>query len=260
MLNELSAHETTAGSMEKIIAEDPMLAARILRVANSPAYRVAQEISSIARAVMVLGFDEVRNRVVALSLSSAFSGDSAMDDELDLGRLWLHLVGTGKAARRLAPYVPDLRPDEMFTAGLIHDLGRVLACLYFMEEFKAIIASRRRDGTSLLEAERRGDLAHTEIGAFLAVRWGLGDLLVSVVRYHHNPIGAGDYEQAAALIFLADGLAKKLGLGWGLFDEDDRLLVPKRLDLTGENVKEAAARLQKEKKDLVATWSRVLFS
>ncbi len=259
VLNELDAHESTAASLEKIIGVDPMLTARILRVANSAAYGVAHEISSVARAVMVLGFDEVRNLVVALSLTSAFSGELAMD-EFDLGQLWLHLVGTAKAAQLLAMHVPGLKPDEMFTAGLIHDLGRVLACLYFKAEMREMAEACRREGITMLEAERSRELAHTEIGAFLAVKWGFSDLLASVVRYHHAPTTAGDHERAASLIFLADGVARKLGLAWSLSSGEERLLVPKCLGLKGETIKEVARRLMEEKKDLVAGWSQILFA
>ncbi|MGV1098982.1 HDOD domain-containing protein [Thiovibrio sp. JS02] len=259
VLGEIDAYESTADSLEKIIGEDPMLTARILRIANSAAYGVAHEISSVARAVMVLGFDEVRNLVVALSLTGAFAVDLSMD-EFDLSQLWLHLVGTAKAAQMLAPHVPGLKADEMFTAGLIHDLGRVLACLYFREEMRAMGEACRREGITMLEAERRHELAHTEIGAFLTVKWGFGDLLASVVRYHHNPTAAGDHEQAASLIFLADGMAKKLGLGWSLSDGEERLLLPKCLALKGETIKEVARKLLEEKKNLIAGWSRILFT
>jgi len=259
VLNELEAQEATAASLERIIGDDPMLTARILRVANSPAYGVAHEISSVARAVMVLGFEEVRNLVVALSLTGSFSVDLS-NDEFAMGQLWLHLVGTAKAAQMLACHVPGLKPDEMFTAGLIHDLGRVLACLYFEDELRNIRDTCRDEGISMLEAEHRHGLAHTEIGAYITVKWGFSELLASVVRYHHTPTAAGEHERAASLIFLADGMAKKLGLGWSLSPAEERLLVPKCLGLKGETIKEVAKKLLEEKKDLVESWSQILFA
>ncbi|MDH4333325.1 MAG: HDOD domain-containing protein [Desulfobulbaceae bacterium] len=259
VLSELDATGSTASSLESIIGQDPMLTARILRVANSPAYGSAKKISSVTRAVTVLGFNEVRNLVVALSLSGSFSSDLG-SDEFSVRQLWLHLVATARVAQILARQIPALKPDEMFTAGLIHDLGRVLSCLYLQEEMRQIIETSRNEGLSILEVEQRHGLSHAEVGTFLAVKWGFSDLLASVVRYHHAPTGAGKHEQAAALVFLADGIAKKLGLGWDLAVDNDKLLVPRCLGLSGETVKAAAKRLHEEKEDLVNTWSQILFT
>lgn len=259
VLSELEAAGATASSLESIIGEDPMLTARILRVANSAAYGSAKKISSVARAVTVLGFDEVRNLVVALSLSGSFSCDLTVD-EFNVRQLWLHLVATARVAQLLAQQIPTLKPDEMFTAGLIHDLGRVLSCLYLQEEMRQIIETSNNEGVSMLESERRSGLSHAEVGTFLATKWGFSDLLASVVRYHHAPAGAGNHEQAAALVYLADGIAKKLGLGWDLAVENDKLLVPRCLGLSGEAVKTAAKRLYEEKEDLVTKWSQILFA
>lgn len=260
VLSELETDGATASSLESIIGEDPLLTARILRVANSPAYGSAKKISSVARAVTVLGFDEVRNLVVALSLSGSFSGDAGVVNEFNIRQLWLHLVATARVAQLLAQQIPTLKPDEMFTAGLIHDLGRVLSCLYLQEEMRQIVETSRNEGVSMLESEQRLGLSHAEVGTFLAVKWGFSDLLASVVRYHHAPAGAGNHEQAAALVFLADGIAKKLGMGWDLAVDNDKLLVPRCLGLSGEAVKAAAKRLHEEKEDLVNRWSQILFS
>jgi HD-like signal output (HDOD) protein len=258
VLSELEADGSTAASLECIIGEDPLLTARILRVANSPAYGSAKEISSVARAVTVLGFDEVRN-LVALSLSGSFSSDLGADG-FNIRQLWLHLVATARVAQLLAQQIPTLKPDEMFTAGLIHDLGRVLSCLYLQEEMREIVETCRNEGVSMLEAEQKLGLSHAEVGTFLAVKWGFSDLLASVVRYHHAPVGAGNHEQAAALVFLADNITKKLGMGWDLSVDNEKLLVPRCLGLSGEAVKAAAKRLHEEKEDLVARWSQILFS
>lgn len=259
VLSELETDGATASSLEAIIGEDPLLTARILRVANSPVYGSAKKISSVARAVTVLGFDEVRNLVVALSLSGSFSCDLDAD-AFNIRQLWLHLVATARVAQILAEQIPTLKPDEMFTAGLIHDLGRVLSCLYLQDEMQQIIETCRNEGLSMLESEQKLGLSHTEVGTFLAIKWGFSDLLASVVRYHHAPAGAGNHEQAAALVFLADGIAKKLGMGWDLAEDNDKLLIPRCLGLSGEAVKAAAKRLHNEKEDLVTRWSQILFS
>ncbi|NDY41784.1 HDOD domain-containing protein [Dissulfurirhabdus thermomarina] len=257
VLHEVDSATSTAASLEKVIRDDPMLTAKILRMANSPYYGLAGEVNSIARAVMVLGFEEVRNLVVALALGGAFSGDLGIPG-VDAADLWMHSVGTGRAASMLAERV-GLDADELFTAGLLHDIGRLLMCMYFKDEMKEIMALQIQRGVSLNQAEAEFGLSHGEVGAYLTTRWGFGDFLSTVVRYHHNPQGAGPHAKAASAVFLADGLCRKVGLGASIGeDPDQKLLVPKALGIGGEDIKKIALRLKSEKAHLLESWGQVI--
>jgi len=156
---------------------------KILKIANSPFYGTMTEISNVGRAVVTLGFDEVRSIVIGLSLTGIFSEDLGFD-EFDATDLYLHSIGVATAAKMIAEEVDGLEPEDLFTAGMLHDLGRILFCIYFPTELKDILASVTETGMPLTEAEQRYGLTHSDIGAYLAIRWKLSDFLINVIRFH----------------------------------------------------------------------------
>ena len=258
VLEGLERASTTAKHLDAIIREDPVLTAKILKVANSPYYGLKGEVSSIAHAVVILGFEEVKNMVIGLSLTGTFSGDLGFE-EFKAPNLWLHSIGVASAAKLVAERVPGLDPDELFTGGMLHDLGRFLMCLYFKPELKEILALQRKNGTPLWKVEQEYGLSHGEVGAYLTTRWGLSDLLVSVVRYHHRPQGAGPFAKAAAAVFLADSLCHKLELGWGEpAGVPDKLLIPRALGLDVKSVKGIAGKLKALRDGIRHSWNTVI--
>ncbi|MBW2350219.1 MAG: HDOD domain-containing protein, partial [Deltaproteobacteria bacterium] len=215
VLGGLDSLSSSAQTMEKIIRDDPILTAKMLRIANSPYYGLKQEVSSIASAVVILGFEEVRSIAIGLSLAGIFSHDLGFD-EFDTKSIWLHSVGVAKVSKMLAEDISGLEADELFTAGMIHDLGRFLLCLYFSSELKEILELRQQKELSLSDAEEQYGLTHSEVGAYLAKRWNLSEMLIDVVRYHHCPNSAGPNSLAASVVFLADEICQKMKFGWHL--------------------------------------------
>ena len=239
VLKEIDKESSTADSLEMVIRDDPVFTAKILKMANSSFYGLSGKVNSIARAVMVLGFKEVRNLVVALSLSDTFSDDLGIE-RFDAHQVWIHSVFTGRAAQMLASHIPSLDSDEMFTAGVIHDLGRVLMCTHFTNEMKEILSMQEQEKVPLYVAEKRYGLFHGDVGEYVTVLWGFSDMLATVVQCHHDPQKAGPHEVAASVVFLADGITKKLGLHWNVGEVEDKLLLPKCLGLDAEQVKKIA--------------------
>lgn len=259
VLKEIDKESSTADSLEKVIRDDPVFTAKLLRMANSSFYGVSGKVNSIARAVMVLGFKEVRNLVIALSLSDTFSENLGFD-QFDSYKIWLHSIVTGRASQLLSSHIPALDPDEMFTAGVIHDLGRVLMCLFFKEEMEEILALHQKEGLPLHVAEQRYGLFHGDVGSYITVMWGFSDMLSTVVQCHHDPQKAGPHTVAASVVFLAEGLSKKLGLFWHEEDAKENLFLPKCLGLDGGAVKKIAAQLKNEKDQIIEAWGNVVSS
>jgi len=235
-----------------------VLTAQVLKLANSPLYGGGVQIASLARAIVALGLDEVRYVVIGLSLSGVFCDDLGFT-EFDSGALWLHSIGVATCARMIAQRVDGLYEDEIFTAGMLHDLGRILYCLYFPDELRDVL-SNVNDRITLQQAEEDYGLTHAEIGAYLAFRWKLGDFMVHVIRYHHQPRSAGSFAKAAAVINLADAIAMQLEIGWTGITGPPKVVVPKLLGLDGAAVKEIALQLRKDKDKIMAGWSSVISS
>ncbi len=258
VLESLDSVSASAQTLEEIIRDDPVLTTKILRMANSSYYGLSGEISSIARAVVMLGFEEVRGLVIGLSLTGVFSCDLDFE-EFDAKEIWLHSIGVAKASQMLAKYIPGLEPDDMFTAGLVHDIGRFLLCLYFASELREILELRRREKLTLLAAEQQYGLTHSEVGAYLAKTWDLSEMLVDVIRYHHRPRSAGPHVLASSVVFLADELCQKINLGWNLKGEPDKIFVPKKLELSPNTVKKVVLYLKEEKERIDNDWRSMLY-
>ncbi len=257
ILDNLDGLSTNAESLELLIRDDPVLSANILRVANSPYYGVSGEVSSLSRAVVVMGFEEVKNLVIGLSLTGTFSGDLGVEI-FDAKQLWLHSIGVARASQSMSEQIPDFDADELFTAGLMHDLGKFLLCLYFSDEFHEIIQLQKDKGVSLFQAEEEYGLTHAEAGAFLAQKWGMSDMLVNVVRYHHHPASAGPHSQAASVVFLADQICHKIRLGGDMGCEPEKVKIPKNTGLAPERIKAVARELRDSRSTVEEGWGSIM--
>ncbi len=257
ILDNLDGVASSAQTLELLIRDDPVLSANILRIANSPFYGVSGEVSSLSRAVVIMGFDEIKNLVIGLSLTGTFSGELGVD-LFTAKQLWLHSIGVARGCQAMAAFVPELDPEELFTAGLMHDIGKFLLCLYFNDEYKAVVNVHKDKGVSMLEAEEECGITHAEAGAFLAQKWAMSDMLVNVVRYHHNPVSAGPYGQAAAIVFLSDQICHKINLGGDMGCEVEKIRVPKNIGISPENIKKVAQELRDNREAIEAGWGSAM--
>lgn len=171
--------------LEKTIAQEPGLAAQILRLANSPFYGVPGRILSIRQACVVLGVHTIRHAALAAGVISRFpASDRGTFDRLGF---WRHAVGTGVAAKVLAKH--SSQDQELaFTAGLLHDLGKLVEDVYFAEAYAEILRYRDARDCLIRDAERAIlGFDHAQIGARLARKWMLPEPLIETIEKHHWP-------------------------------------------------------------------------
>jgi putative nucleotidyltransferase with HDIG domain len=257
VLEQLDNVAADAKSLESVIEDDPVLAAKILKVANSPLFGVSGQVTKVSHAIVVLGFDEVKNLVIGLALTQSFPGDlSAIG--VSAKDLWMHSIAVGKTAKAIAEESSGVDPEEIFIAGLMHDLGRFLICLYFEDHLPGIKKIEEEKQVPMFKAEELYGLSHAEAGAYLAKKWELSNWLVNVIRYHHQPASAGNEAPAASMIFLADQLCQKLGIGWKSQYLPEKVMVPKSLNVDAGLVKKVAKQMAAEKGKLEASWSTAL--
>ncbi|HPF39678.1 MAG TPA: HDOD domain-containing protein [Phycisphaerae bacterium] len=199
-----------------IISEDPALAARILRVANSPFYGAAGKITQVSRAVVRLGTIAVRNLVVGMCACDAFGACGQSDSSH--GTLWRHSVASAVAAETIAARIGFKPAEEAFLAGLLHDIGQLAIAKIVPDQFERILRSVA-GGMDLLAAERshlRTD--HAELGVRILSRWGLPKSLCDIVGQHHDavdPAPAPD-RRLLAITMLADIYAELMGFGFDI--------------------------------------------
>jgi len=157
------------------VAQDPALSARLLRVANSPFFGLAGEITSINQACMTLGMNTVRNLAVAVGVGSCFNGGDEQD------RLWRLAMEKAIAAQALARCCGH-NSETAFTAGMLHDLGKMVMVTCFADAMKKTIAYQSSNGCDLDVAERAVfGMDNRQLGGMLASNWGLPALIRQVI-------------------------------------------------------------------------------
>ena len=206
---------SSADDLREIIEKDPALAARILKVANSSLYAFSRSIETLRHAIALLGFRTVENMVMAASLKDVFQ-NFGLSEKL----LWEHATLAGSVAARLSSYGPiDVERESAFTAGLLHDLGKIALANAARERYQGVIMRTYNEGTSFHEAERdEFGFDHAELGAMVAEKWKLPRRLVQAIRHHHAdpedyPELAPDEGRLVALTSVVTLCCTRLGHG-----------------------------------------------
>ncbi len=184
LLRSLDDENLDATHLAKKIGHDPVLSARVLRIVNSPFYGVAGKVASLQEAVMVLGFSSVRRLALAVSLNGSYPMRG--EGEADPRRIWRHSFSVALCAQALAR-LARVDADSAFTAGLLHDIGRIALLSVEPASFAAVLAARAQHPD--LEAAEMAVLGftHAEFGARLLERWHLPGILLRAVEFHHRP-------------------------------------------------------------------------
>ncbi|MEJ5358203.1 MAG: HDOD domain-containing protein [Desulfobacterales bacterium] len=210
---------TSARDLARIIAEDQVLTARLLKLVNSSFYGFRRRIGTVTEAVLMIGFEAVRSHLLTTSVFDLFPPRSpALRRGQEL--LWDHSLGCAVGAKAIGTAMRRDNLEELFVAGLLHDIGKIVLLAKFPAESEEV-AARVAAGAAILEAEEAVlGCTHAEIGRRLAEHWNLPSPLVRAIESHHPPFAAEPPEEFSAVVHLADILARVLELGSG---GDDRI-------------------------------------
>lgn len=220
--NLIDNPKTSASILGRMISNDQGLVTKILSIANSPLHGIPRRVATIDFAIVVLGFNQVKNIVLALSMMETFK--VVGNRKFDQMKYWTHSILTAAAAKRIADDLGYQTSGEVFTAGLLHDLGIPIIYKFFNKEYKEIINEVSETNISYLEAEEKYlGITHQEIGRYLIDRWNLPVSIADVVSYHHNPSLAKTNRELIALVHLADYMTKQLMIGDFSWDESTKL-------------------------------------
>jgi len=212
VLNLLEEENSSAGDLERIIQHDQALSSKVLSVANSAYYGFRQQIDTVRRAVVALGFDEIRSICLGAGLLG-FLQQNAFRDPDFAGELWLHSLAVAEATRIIAVRTNSDEVDRAFTAGLLHDLGKVVLAAFFPDDLEALLSLQEQEAIAYHDAEIALGMEHWEIGKVLAGHWELPLVLEEAIGFHHNPSPSQTYFQLTAAVHLANELAHQLGIG-----------------------------------------------
>ena len=218
----------SAYDLKRVISLDPVLTGRVLKLINSAYYSLGHPVSSLTRAIILLGINNVKNLALSFTILDNFkvkrTGQSFTADEF-----WTHSLGVGVAAKALAALkeVPSTMREEFFIAGLLHDLGKFPLQSQFPAEYYRAWNSARQQETQLYQSEDRYlGFDHCAVGQMIARKWKLGISLIDSLSHHHHPDESPDESREfVSIVSLADQWANAFNIGTaGNYAPDHALL------------------------------------
>ncbi len=213
MIELVDNPKTSAASLARLISTDQSLTARILKLANSAYYGFSREISTVNMAIVVMGFNAVKDMGLSLSVFDMFK-NSTPAGSFDINRFWEHSIGCGIASRLLAQRYQHRIAGEAFVAGLLHDIGKVILDQYAHNEFVKIMDMASNGTVSLDQAEQSViGVNHAKVGEWLAEKWRLPLVITRSIRYHHCPWECNEDPVLVAMVNLANYLCHISGIG-----------------------------------------------
>jgi putative nucleotidyltransferase with HDIG domain len=196
----------------RIVSEDSGLSARLLRIVNSAFYNFPTHIETVSRAVAIVGIQELRALAILTSVMQLFKGIPS--NLVNMESFWRHSVACGLTAKMLATHRRETNVELFFTAGILHDLGRLI--MFQKEPERSLEAMMRaKDENKLLYSTEREVFGfdHAAVGRVLVQSWKLPPRVEEVVAFHHSPAAASRFPVETSIVHVADVLTHVMRLG-----------------------------------------------
>lgn len=242
---------SSTSDIEKIMSNDQSMVTKVLRLANSAYYAVPGGVTSLQRAIAYIGYDAINQLVLSASIMKAL--DAKASPHFEPSQFWKHSLGVAMAAETTAKVVQYRTPADLFTCGLVHDMGKIALYLVAPEMFAETLAKAKEKNLTVAEAELElGAPRHTLIGRELAAKWRLPQLIQATAVHHHQKDlslrGALSQETnlAVDVVFVSNLLIHALQFGnSGCFRVGG---IPKdvveRLNLNSEKIKDLITKIK----------------
>ena len=229
-----SRTDASPNELNRVISLDPVLTGQVLKLINSAYYSLMNKVTSLTRAITMLGMNTVKNMALSTAIIRSVSG-AKKSQALPTKKFWAHSIATGVCAKLLARAngVPMMECEEYFVAGLLHDLGKIP----FGDEYIDVLHRVNQEQRPLIEVEREIlGVDHEQVGQLIAEKWKLNEAMTSAITFHHDVEAAPEeHRTRAAYVGLANMYANILDLGYAgdpFPAEED---AAKMLELTGLN-------------------------
>ncbi|MBU0986016.1 MAG: HDOD domain-containing protein [Proteobacteria bacterium] len=197
-------YDTTIDKLSDTIEKDQAMVSKILKLVNSAFFGLRGKISNISHAIVVLGFNTIRNAVVSISIIDAFSVKEGLDG-FDITDFWKHSLAVAVTSKYLSEKTGIHPADDCFVAGLLHDMGKIVLLQHFKDLFQKAWQAVKENNLSFYEAEKREiPVDHARIGGYLARKWQLPTALVDAIQYHHAVRPNADDQHLLIIIHAAD--------------------------------------------------------
>ena len=209
----IESENATAEELAKVVASDPAVAARVLKISNSSFYGCQRQIQTLSHAIVVLGFSTLKSLVVAASVKQVYQPYGLIEK-----MLWEHSFGAGLASRMIAKETRLVSEEEAFLGGLFHDIGKIIMNTMNSDQFRDVIQRCYNDGLTFEEAERQVySYTHSEVGGLVIKKWNFPTMLMHAVLNHHSFDFAENEDpyqiNLTCVVGLANMFCHKVGIG-----------------------------------------------
>jgi len=207
--------ESSFKELADILETDQAVAAKVLKIANSPYYGLSGKVSSIQHASIVLGHKTL-GELMTMAGTSGLLGNQLEGYGLEAGDLWRHSMGVAFGSKIIATQKEASLAEDAFTAGLLHDTGKLILDRYVFERKEAFAEFMADGEQSFLKAEKQIlGFEHSEIASEACKSWQVPEALSVAIRYHHYP-SQSQGDKLAYIVHVADAMAMMAGLGLGI--------------------------------------------
>ncbi len=224
----IHSRRSSVQQVAEVLRADPSLSAKLLRLVNSAYFGIPGGVTDVARAIPFVGFNTIYQLVLSVSVLETLKTPSGV--HFDPHKLWLHSLAVASPARVIGEDIRHTDPGSLFTAGLLHDMGKIALAKVSPESFIGSVTIAREEGISSVEAERRVGLpGHDRVGSDLARRWRLPAALSVPIEAHHVVLKPeqrermiGPHRVASEVIAVSDLIAQDVAITAGVGDPSAR--------------------------------------
>ena len=212
LLELTSNPRSTVQDVANLISKDQSASIKILKVVNSSIYSLQKRVDNISQAIFYLGFNEVKNITLALSVMEIFSKINS--SEFNIIDLWKHSIAVGVISRTLGLKIGLQNPENFFTTGIVHDIGKLFFIKFFKEKYFKLVKTAQDTNARLVDLEKEEfGLHHDQVGSELAALWKLPSQIKNAIDYHNLGLVDGKPEYLVSCVHLANIIAMMLKLG-----------------------------------------------
>ncbi len=206
ILNTVQKKDAAFTDLAEIISADPALTGKMLQIANSGFYSFKNEVTSIERALTVLGTNIVKNIALSFVISTELRGER--QSSFDFEDYWRRSITSAVAAELLTQQL-DQKNEDMFVTALLHDIGMLTLFMHSRDDYSDLLHKSTLSDQSLIALEReKYDYDHQQVGAALISKWGLPASIHNPIRHHHNPESAPENcRETTKVLYFADQLS-----------------------------------------------------
>lgn len=208
---------SSSSDIAEVLKKDQVLTAKVLRLVNSSYYAIPGGVTDVRRALAFLGFNTIAQLVLSLSVFSIFP--SFEGEELSMPEFWKHALATAICSELLARDLGVPKPEEAFTCGLLHDVGKLVLHEMAPNRLAELVREAKGRRCGIVDIERERDFpSHAYIGEVMAARWGLPQVIRLAIRYHHHDVTGMDSILPSAkpmiqIVRLANAICVRSGIG-----------------------------------------------